>query len=608
MMKQLRDSTKIIMILVSISFVGLMVFEWGMDFSGRGPGGAGSPTRLGSVNGAEISIDEYQRQYRLLYEQAQQQAPDGALSAEQQSQLEEEAWEAVVDFALLQREATRRDLSVTDTELIEFIRSNPPRDIINLPAFQTDGQFDLEKYRRALADPALAPTWAEYEAQLRVNLPLQKLQEQVVAGVNVTDAELLEMYRSQNERARIQYLFLDPDRLVGDEEVSVTDDEVRQAYEANREQYYRDPSARIRYVSFQPLVSAADSARVKSQADSLARVAALPDADFPALARAESDDALTRDNGGELGWFSPTSMAPAFQRAVESLEKGQVSPAVLTEFGYHIIKLEDRLDENGDTRLRARHILLQIEASPSARDAAREAAQAFAQDASADGADFSAVAAEHDVEPIRSPLFEDGLVIPGLGPARELAEFAFANDPGAVSGVLEHNRAFYVLRVDDRYPAGYVALEQVAESLRADLIDEKKRAAVREMAPRIQAVVQSGGLDAAAQQFGLKVETSNSFTRLNNITGIGSGTAVAGAAFGLAQGQLAGPIEATRGLYFIRLLEKQPYDSEAFARERESLLSQLRVAKMREVFETWFDDLRQRAEVKDNRAQILGTT
>ncbi len=608
MMKQLRDSTKIIMILVSISFVGLMVFEWGMDFSGRGPSGAGSPTRLGSVNGAEISIDEYQRQYRLLYEQAQQQAPSGILSAEQQSQLEEEAWEAVVDFALLQREATRRDLSVTDTELIEFIRSNPPRDIVNLPAFQTDGQFDIEKYRRALADPALAPTWAEYEAQLRVNLPLQKLQEQVVAGVNVTDAELLEMYRSQNERARIQYLFLDPERLVADEEVSVTDDEVQQAYESNREQYYRDPSAQIRYVSFRPVVSAADSARVKSRADSLARVAALPDTDFPVLARAESEDALTRDNGGELGWFAPKTMAPAFQRAVESLDKGQVSPAVLTEFGYHIIKLEDRLDDGGDTRLRARHILLQIEASPSAREAAREAARAFAQDASADGADFSAVAAEHDVEPIQSPLFEDGLVIPGIGPARELAEFAFANDPGAVSGALEHGDGFYVLRVDDRYPAGYVALEQVAESLRADLIDEKKQAAVREMVPEIQAVVQSGGLDAAAQQFGLKVETSNSFTRLNNITGIGSGTEVAGAAFGLAQGQLAGPIEATRGLYFIRLLEKQPYDSETFARERESLLSQLRVAKMREVFETWFDDLRERAEVEDNRAQILGTT
>ncbi len=608
MMQQLRESTKIIMILVTISFVGLMVFEWGMDFSGRGPGGSGSPTRLGSVNGAEISIDEYQRQYRLLYEQAQQQAPDGTLSAEQQSQLEEEAWEAVVDFALLQREATRRDLSVTDTELIEFIRSNPPRDLVSLPAFQTDGQFDIEKYRRALADPALAPTWAEYEAQLRVNLPLQKLQEQVVAGVNVTDAELLETYRSQNERARIQYLFLDPDRLVGDDEVSVSDDEVQQAYESNREEYYRDPSARIRHVSFRPAVSAADSARVKSRADSLALAAALPDADFPALARAESDDALTRDNGGELGWFAPTSMAPTFQRAVEGLEKGQVSPAVLTEFGYHIIKLEDRLDEDGDTRLRARHILLQIEASASAREAAREAARAFAEEASADGADFSAVAAEHGVEPTQSPLFEDGLVIPGIGPARELAEFAFANDPGAVSGALEHDDAFYVLRVDDRYPAGYVALEQVAESLRADLISEKKQAAVREMVPRIQAAVQSGGLDAAAQQFGLEVEASNSFTRLNNITGIGSGTAVAGAAFGLAQGQLAGPIEATRGLYFIRLLEKQPYDSEAFARERESLLSQLRVAKMREVFETWFDDLRERAEVEDNRAQILGTT
>jgi preprotein translocase subunit SecF len=63
MMKQLRDSTKIIMILTSIAFVGLMVFEWGMDLSGRSSM-TGTQTRLGSVNGAEISVEDYQNQYR----------------------------------------------------------------------------------------------------------------------------------------------------------------------------------------------------------------------------------------------------------------------------------------------------------------------------------------------------------------------------------------------------------------------------------------------------------------------------------------------------------------------------------------------------------------
>ena len=89
MMQQLRESTKVIMVLVAVSFVGLMVFEWGMDFSGRSSQ-QGTGTTLGSVDGADISVEEYQRQYQILYEQAQAQAPEG-LSREQLEQIEQQA-------------------------------------------------------------------------------------------------------------------------------------------------------------------------------------------------------------------------------------------------------------------------------------------------------------------------------------------------------------------------------------------------------------------------------------------------------------------------------------------------------------------------------------
>jgi peptidyl-prolyl cis-trans isomerase D len=606
MMQQLRQSTKVIMVLVSIAFVGLMVFDWGMDLSGRSSQ-SGTGTALGSANGAEISVEEYQRQYQILYELAQQRSPDGALTPQQLAEIEQQAWEDVVDLTLLRHEAQRRGIELTDSELVEYIKYNPPPDLVNLPAFQTEGEFDLQKYQQALADPALAQTWADYEAQLRSTLPIQVLQEQIVAGVAVTDAELLDAYKARSERARIAYVHLDPDRLVEAGSVRISSDEMRAFYDRSRERYRRDASARIRYVVFHPSVTTSDSVAARARADSLASVAAEPATDFADLARAESGDPATRENGGDLGWIRPSAMDPAFEQALRALEPGQVSTPVLTDFGWHVIKFEDRQTQGAETRVRARHILVPLEPSEDARRAAREAAQTFARDAIAGPEAFSGLAAERGLEIFEPPVFEKSLVVPGIGAAATISDFVFSNEAGSVSGALEEGGAYYVVRVDERYPAGYVALEQVAGEISAELEQEKKRAAARALAPRVEQAVRQYGLEGAAERFGLEVRTTDPFTRTNNIPGIGSGTEVAGAAFGLAQGQVAGPIETPRGVYFIRVLEKRPYDPQAFEREKATLRDELRLARMRETFNGWFEDLREEAEIEDNRAQLLGT-
>lgn len=599
MMQQLRQSTKVVMILVAISFVGLMVFEWGMDFSGRTSSQTGSAA-LGSVDGAEISVEEYQRQYQALYEQAQRQSPDGSFSPEQLEQIEQQAWDNVVELTLLRHEARRRGIILTDSELIEYVRYNPPPEIVNLPAFQTDGQFDLQKYQLALGDPALAQTWADYEAQLRLTLPIQKLQEQVVAGVTVTDPELLDAYKARNERARIAYLYLDPEVLVPAGNAEVTADEVRAYYDEHRERYRREPSARIGYVEFEPRVTAADSVAARARADSLATVSARAETDFAELARTETGDPLTRESGGDLGWFRPQSMAPAFAAAVSPLEPGEVSSPVLTDFGWHVIRLEDRQTQAGETRVRARHILVPIEPSEATVSAARDSAQTFARAASANSGAFTATTV--------TPVFEQGPVVPGIGAAPAIAEFAFSNEAGSLSGAIEHAGSFYVARVEERYPAGYVSLAAVEDAIRAEVRERKRRALVEDLAPRVSEAVRQYGLEGAAERFGLSVRTTEPFTRTNNIPAIGSGTPVAGAAFGLAQGQVAGPIEGPRGLYFIRLLEKQTYDPQAFERDRVELRDELRLAAMRQTFNAWFENLKEEAEIDDNRLQLLGTS
>lgn len=598
MMRQLRESTKVIMVIVAISFVGLMVFEWGMDFSGR-TSQQGTGTALGSVNGAEITVEEFQRQYQILYEQAQSEAPEG-LSRERLDQIEQQAWDDVVNLTLLRQEARERGIRVTDSELIEYIKYNPPPDLAAMPAFQTDGQFDLAKYQAALADPSLEQTWVEYERQLRTTLPIQKLQEQVIAGTFVSEAEARAVYRDRNERARIEYLYVDPAVVAREAGATIAPEEIRQYYEENKEKYRRGQSARVRYVEFEPAVTAADSAAAKRAADSLAAVAA--DGDFGALASRHSDDPVSSSNGGDIGFMRQDALDPAIRAAVADMAIGEIADPVLTPFGWHIVKLEAQSDD----QVRLRQIVIAIEPSAESRNAMRQAAQEFARDASAAPDAFADAAGRSGLRVEEPPVFEKGLVIPGLGSAPELTDFIFANEAGAVSGALERDDAFYVVHVDRRYPEGYVAMDLVAEEIRAELATLKKHEAAREIAPQIADAIRAEGLQGAAARYGLQVQQTDWFTRVNNIPGIGSGTPVAGAAFGLAQGQTAGPIETDRGLYFIRLIDRQPADEEAFQREKEVLRQELRRQTMRERFNAWFDARRAAADIEDRRAQLLG--
>ncbi|HUP19410.1 MAG TPA: peptidyl-prolyl cis-trans isomerase, partial [Gemmatimonadota bacterium] len=574
MMRQLRESTKIIMIIVAISFVGLMVFEWGMDLSGTA-GPTGGPTTLGSVNGAEISIQDFQLQYQILYEREAARAPDG-LTAEQIEAIEQEAWEDVITLTLLRREAERRGIKVSDTEVVEYVKYSPPQDMLNLPAFQTDGRFDLQKYHQALADPTLRDTWAEYEDQVRRTLPIQKLEEQIVAGVEVTEADLRDAFREINERARIAYLHLDQDVMVPAERVSVSPEEIRSEYEANRENYRREASARVRWVSFRPPVTAADSARVGALADSLAAVAREPGTDFAELVEDHSDDPITTGTGGDLGWIRPETMDPALAEVLRDAQPGQILGPVRTPFGWHVLRFDDRQSQAGETRVRASQILIAVEPSPEARRAAREAAQEFARAAGENADAFAAAASGRGLEVRSTPPFERGIVVPGIGPAPAIADFVFGNDPGSVSGPLERDGTFYVVRVDERYPAGYIALDQVAQRIHDELVQREKREQVSEMMPEITAVVERGGLEGAAGRYGLQVVSTGWFNRVNNIPGIGSATPVAGAAFGLAPGQTGGPVEAPNGYYFLRVLEKEPFDPQEFESQRAEMAQRLR--------------------------------
>jgi parvulin-like peptidyl-prolyl isomerase len=361
MLRAMRRNTKIIMLIVAVAFVGLMVFEWGMDMSGRA-----SPQvvgEVGRVNGTSISYQAYNRTFRSISDQARQQKGQ-ALNDQEVDFVGEQAWNQLVTRILVDQELDRMGINVTNEEVRLAFQTSPPPWLVNNELFQTGGQFDYNKYREFFAGPAADPLLLlQIEEYYRDVLPRTRLMEIVSTGVYVADSELWAMYRDRSEQVQVKYVALDPELIVSDDEVAVTEEDLLRYYDDHLEDFRQPERADVRMVQFSRLPGSADTVAALARVSSMRRDI-LEGADFAELAQTYSADRASAESGGDLGWFSRGDMAVEFEAAAFELEPGAISEPVLTYFGYHLIKLEEKEED----RARASHILIPIDLGGQSED------------------------------------------------------------------------------------------------------------------------------------------------------------------------------------------------------------------------------------------------
>ncbi|NLG61090.1 MAG: hypothetical protein GX539_02510, partial [Candidatus Cloacimonetes bacterium] len=451
-MRQMRENTKWIMLITALAFVALMVFEWGMDATGRS-GAQMTGGEIGRVEGEPVTYEEYMAAYRNLYNQQQAAMGGQSISTAMNRQIEERAWQQVVSDKLIRRELKRRGITVTNDEIRQAARSVPPAEFMSNPMFLTDGQFDMNKYTQFLASPAVDnQLLLQLEAYYRDIIPRSKLYFQVVAGTHLTDGDLWQMFRDANETASVRFLAFDPNLLVPDEAVTVTDQEIRRWYNEHQKDLQRSAQASVRFIAISKAPTAADSAAVRARVDSL-RTAILNGADFGEAARAMSADSASAVNGGELT-IRRGQTVPEFDEAAFSRPVGQVGEPVRTMYGWHLLRVDSR---DGDSAV-VRHILIPIERTLESEDALL--ARADSMDALAESRSLDEIAQTFGLTPSEATFSEDFPVIALIGPVDEGADWAFKEQPatGDVSPVLENDDVFYLLELTGRTPAGTIPL------------------------------------------------------------------------------------------------------------------------------------------------------
>ena len=162
-----------------VSFVGGFIFLFGARLD---PGQRSrSSNDVGQVNGDPISIAEYQS--AVNEQRANYRRQFGTDPADRdQKMLEVQAWRSLVAQRLLADQARALGLKPHDREVVIALTTSPPQQVTNLPVFQTNGKFDVEKYKAALRDPN--QSWAGVEDLVRDQLPVRKFQERMMASIN----------------------------------------------------------------------------------------------------------------------------------------------------------------------------------------------------------------------------------------------------------------------------------------------------------------------------------------------------------------------------------------------------------------------------------------
>jgi peptidyl-prolyl cis-trans isomerase D len=597
MMRQMRQNTKIIMLVTALAFVALMVFEWGMDASGRSAG-----ADLGRVGSTSVSVFEWQEIRRQIFEDVQRSQAE-PVSAAQSRQIDDQAWDQVVNQILIRMELERRGIRVSDDEIRLAARFAPPPELRNDPAFQTDGMFDPARYQSFLEQASLDPTFlGQLEAYYRDVIPRSKLLRQVSSGIFVSDARLWQEFRDQNEQVEIRFISFEAPTWIPDADASISSAEVDQFYRNNPSLFDAIPGAEVRYtwISSEPV--AADSVAAFERALA-ARAEIESGTPFAELARVESDDLVSGRNGGSLGRFGRGQMVAPFEEVAFALPVGQISEPVQTDFGWHILEVLDR-DEDS---VEARHILFSF--APSGDRELALLSLADSLEAMGRNRSLTEAAAALGLPTAEAEISEGFAFLPSVGVASEGQDWVFEESEGAgsVSPVFETSSGFYMLEVVAMRSGGVQPLADVRDQVEAILRSQKKTALAVERAEGLAGQLRSGALtlEAIAEREGLEVQEPLPFNRSAFVPGMGSVNAAVGAAFGTPVGSVAPAVAVDNRVYLMEVLSRQEADRTLFDITKSAFRAQVVNQLRQQRLELWLEGLRENTRIVDRRAEYF---
>ncbi len=501
-------------------------------------------SHLVRIDDAYITWHEYTKAYDQLMGYYRHQMGKN-LSEEMLKKIDvkRQALDLLIDQTLLLKYARTLGISVSPGEMQEAIQS--------IEAFQSDGHFDIRRYKFILQQNRMTPEMFEHE--LAQSLSAKKLESFILRQFTIVDDDVVNYVRilktekrflcttfpwatyeatvvpteealrahyeanrtsyEEPEKRRISYvLFKTSDFTSG---ISVSEDELRAYYEDHRKDYSQEKAVHARHILIRvgPEASQAEVEEARSKAQRLLDMIR-GGKSFEEVAREHSEDPGTAAQGGDLGYFTEKTMVKEFAEAVFSLKPGEIGDLVRTKFGFHIIKVEDVRPAQEIPFETARSQIQEKLIEEQARERAFSHAREFA-DLAVATRDLAKAAAEK-----QRPLVDVQEWLPPTQPLPSLPESGtamkvlFGLQERAISDVVELPSGFLVAQIQGIQPSHLLSFEEAREKVVQDYKAAKAEETALRNAEKLLADAKTlRSLQEAAHNAHLPVEKSPLISR-----------------------------------------------------------------------------------------------
>lgn len=523
-----RENLKKIMWGLAILIIPAFVL-WGSGSSIRS---RDLPKYAGKIFGKKISFRQYEASFQAARNEALMIYGEDFNKAVDLLNLEKEAWERLI--LLLQ--AKKEKIRVSDEELINFIQ--------RLPFFQKEGCFNQEKYKIFL-DYVFHASPRDFEEQIREALEIDQLKNRFINKVDLRDGEVEEVYKKENEKAKVFYVFIDPQKFT---------EEIHPAYE-ELEGYYQSHMAELK----------------EPEQVNVEYIGLYFDQNHPEVDISEEEIQAHYEKYPEQ--FSVKGETG--EESIKSLEevKAQIKEK-LTQDKIKIV-LEDRIWQISD-------------------DIAGEALP------------FEEIAKENQLEVKETGFFGPQQVVPEIGLSYEFLNAAFSSKIGEVSNAVGTSKGYFIIKVKEKKEACVPPLEKVKKEVEKALVKQKSWQLAKNRGGEILAQLkklmeeEKMNFSKAAEKLSLAVKQTGEFFRSTYIAGIGQDPEFSQAAFALMPGQISDLIIVPNGYCILSLIEIIPVDQEKFAQEKEEFSKKLLARKKEIFYQIWLAKLKRDANLVNN--------
>ncbi len=533
----------------------------------------------------------------------------------------------IMEKVLLQ-EAEELGLTPDEKEVAEWLKMQLPFLFPNGVFVGADqyAMFVRQRFQRSIP---------EFEAEVSRSLAIDtRLRRLIASSVIVTEEEARQLYRRQNEKTKVEFVKIAADGIAST--VSPTDAQLSEYFTKNQERYripelrtlklmavdagsmpapavaeseidlyygrnrslYEIPErVRASHILFMTQgKSEEETAKIKAKAEEILKQVR-SGGDFAAIAQKNSEDPVSAKEGGDLGWVMRGQMVPEFETATFSMQPGQISELVKTEFGFHIIKVQER------ERARLRPL-------EEVREEIRSAVAAEKQDLDrmrmVDDVIAAARLAGTDLEPVAQKFnlnvetYEKVNRDQPSGPlagAREFLQSAFQSAPGQVFTETRENSTIIGV-VTDVLPPRDAQFDEVRDAVRSNYVREETRRLVREHADQIAAKAKEEGstLQRAAASFGLKTQTTDFIKPDATVPDLGDARVLGERAYTAAPGTIVGPLPAVNDMVIYRVVAHEEADMSGFEDQKKTLLDTQTQARRDEAYRIFQAAVRKRYE------------